>query len=697
MSRIRLKTKLVLAISGMVFALVAMFCYVYVSHLVRQRTYEAYTSAEFVAREISVAASKATTGDSTPLNTADFPAGNNDSGNLPRPQTGIADRPFDGTSNPSGSTQNPNGVRANTSGPAPTAVGRPAEQTGAAGTAAPVPVTAAKSRTEPSDPKTALRNDPGLNTLLESIVGYSQTVYDAAIADVDGRAVVHTTSGPAGYILERREDFGKVLNGNFLRQLEVVYGAPRVYNVSLPLQREGKRFGDIRVGISTVFLKSDLQQQLTRALSFSAIAILVSLALAAGLSNLALRPLEAIGRRLDQMTAGVPDILPDPDPRRVDEYGLVNTKIDRLGRQMRDVKEVFSALKENLDQIMGTLQDGLILFTRDGRVVLVSASVERFVGKPGSEILGHTVEEIFTDASRLGQIVLDAFALHQRIPQREIELENRRRVQIAVDFIAERGERIGALLTMRDVESVRRIENEIELSRRLAAIGRLTSGVAHEVKNPINAIVVHLELLREKLGRIEPATERHMDIIGSEIHRLDRVVQVLVDFNRPIELRLQNVDLRQLVEEVVLLASPEAARDGVKIESRLADDELVVSADADLIKQALLNVVLNGVQAMKHGGMLKVSARRDEMAACLEVCDQGGGIPPEIRDKIFNLYFTTKKSGSGIGLATSYRVLQLHNGGIDFVTETGRGTTFRLLLPLAGTNVPQPLEAVTPT
>jgi PAS domain S-box-containing protein len=364
---------------------------------------------------------------------------------------------------------------------------------------------------------------------------------------------------------------------------------------------------------------------------------------------------------------------------------------------MRDVKEVFSALKENLDQIMGTLQDGLILFTRDGRVVLVSASVERFVGKPRGEILGHTVEEIFTDDSRLGQIVLDAFALHQRIPQREIELENRQRVQIAVDFIAERGERIGALLTMRDVESVRRIENEIELSRRMAAIGRLTSGVAHEVKNPINAIVVHLELLREKLGQIEAGTERHMDIIGSEIHRLDRVVQVLVDFNRPIELRLQNLDLRQLVEEVVLLASPEAAREGVQIVTALTDDELVVSADADLIKQALLNVMLNGVQAMEHGGVLKVSARRDETAASVEVSDQGGGIPPNIRDKIFNLYFTTKKSGSGIGLATSYRVLQLHNGRIDFVTEMGRGTTFRLFLPLAGTNAAQPLEAVTRT
>src|SRR6202008_3635875 len=116
-----------------------------------------------------------------------------------------------------------------------------------------------------------------------------------------------------------------------------------------------------------------------------------------------------------------------------------------------------------------------------------------------------------------------------------------RRTEVSLDFIEEGGEKIGALLTMRDAESVRKIENEIELSRRLAAIGRLTSGVAHEVKNPINAIVVHLEVLREKLQEIDPDTRRHVAVISSEIQRLDRVVQTLVDFTRPVELRLSDI------------------------------------------------------------------------------------------------------------------------------------------------------------
>jgi PAS domain S-box-containing protein len=350
---------------------------------------------------------------------------------------------------------------------------------------------------------------------------------------------------------------------------------------------------------------------------------------------------------------------------------------------MHDVREVFSALKENLDQLMSTLQDGLVLFTRDGRIVLVSASAERFIGRPRGEMLGQMVEEVFNDSSRLGRIVLDAFALRQDVPSREIEMERGRRVQLALDFISERGVAIGALLTVRDAESVRRIENEIELSRRLAAIGRLTSGVAHEVKNPINAIVIHLEILRERMLQLDPETRRHMDIINSEIHRLDRVVKTLVDFSRPVELKLQPIDLRDLAAEVIALASPEARSHDVHVDPQLGAQPLPVRVDTDLMKQAILNVVINGVQAMPEGGTLTLRAFASAQAAVLEVQDTGAGIPPDIRDKIFNLYFTTRKSGSGIGLALTYRAMQLHNGALDLDSEVRQGTIFRFMLPLA--------------
>jgi signal transduction histidine kinase len=234
---------------------------------------------------------------------------------------------------------------------------------------------------------------------------------------------------------------------------------------------------------------------------------------------------------------------------------------------------------------------------------------------------------------------------------------------------------------LRDTESVRRIQDEIELSRQISASGRTTRGVAHEVKNPINAIVLHLQLLQSKLQQIDPDTRRHMDIIGNEIHRLDRVVQILVDFTRPRYLHPEEIDLRRLLEEVIMLATPDTDQHGVTIKRRLGAEPLGVKVDVDVMKQAILNVIINGMQAMPHGGTLTISARRDEDSVITEIRDQGVGIPHELQEKIFELYFTTRKGGSGIGLAQTYQALQWHYGSIDFETAEGQGTTFRFRLP----------------
>jgi signal transduction histidine kinase len=519
-----------------------------------------------------------------------------------------------------------------------------------------------------------------LNTIMESAVGDWPMIQDAAIVDDDGKAILHSIPDLIGKTIPNRPDFRIVQEAKFRRQLHLVYNPPIVYDVSIPLLLDEKPFGSIRLGVSTVFLKNEITRRLRHVVIFSSISILLSLLLAAVLSHIALGPLEQISRRLDIVTAGEAEAFEEKPGR--DEYGLVTQKIANLGRQMRDAREIFSALKDNVDQIMGNLQDGLMLFTRDSRVVLVSASVERFLGRPRRELLGRTVKEIFTRDSSLGALVLDGFQLRHPIAQREVESSNTKRVQLSLDFIQERGSPIGALLTLRDAESVRRIQDEIEISRQMSASGRTTRGVAHEVKNPINAIVLHLQLLQTKLKQIDPDTRRHMDIIGNEIHRLDRVVQILVDFTRPRDLHLEEIDLRQLLEDVILLATPDTEQHGVTVKRRLGAEPLGVRVDLDLMKQAILNVIINGMQAMPKGGTLTISARRDEDSVVTEIHDQGVGIPHDLQEKIFELYFTTRKGGSGIGLAQTYQALQWHYGSIDFETVEGQGTTFRLRLPV---------------
>jgi signal transduction histidine kinase len=612
----RLKTKLVLAITGLVFVLVTVLSALYLSQLLRQQVEQAYISNDTLAHQIIFATRNAL-------------------------DAGVRNHPVD--------PHNPAALR---------------EAVAA-----------------------ALREDQGLSALLNSVIRYSPTVFDIAIVDWNGRALLSTNVPEQDQFLPARPDFAEIRNRNLWHVVRVIFGPPRVYDVSLDLQRNDQPFLTVRVGIRSSFLSYYFQPRLFGALTYSGIAMAGALVVAAFLANLALRPLAQISERLDAFTQAETAGEPESDSSD-DAVVQVSYKIERLGRRMRNVEEVFSALKENLDQIMSNLEDGILLFTRDARAVLVSDSVERFLGLRRNQVLGAEIHEVFDRTTRLGAMVRDAFDAGVSILQEEITTETGRRVQISLDFIHDdhqndRRQTLGALLTLHDLESVREIESELELSRRLSAIGRLTSGVGHEVKNPINAIVVHLELLRNKLDASDDRALRHLDIIQSEIQRLDRVVQTLVDFSRPVELQLEEQDLRHVVSSVLMLASAELETRSVRVVSLLPEYPVMANVDSDLMKQALLNVVLNGGQAMAEGGVLEVRLGADPRMASITIRDEGEGIPDDVRPKIFDLYFTTKREGSGIGLAMTYRILQLHNGEVDVQSQPGKGTTFVLRLPLS--------------
>jgi signal transduction histidine kinase len=617
----RLKTKLVVAITGLVFVLVTVLSMLYLSQLLRQQVEQAYSSNVILADQILFATRSAV-------------------------DAGVRNHPVD---------------------PRNTAALREAVAA-------------------------ALRGDKGLSTLFNTTILYSPTVFDISIVDWNGGVVLSTDRGQQDLPVPPRPDFADIRNGGMVHLLKQIFGKPRVYNVSLDLQRDEQPFLTVRVGVRSSFLSYSIKPLLQEALEYSGLAIAGALLVSAFLANLALQPLAQISARLDAFTQAETAGELESDTSD-DAVVQVSYKIERLGRRMRNVEEVFSALKENLDQIMTNLEDGILLFTRDARAVLVSDSVERFLGLRRSQVLGTELHEIFDRTTRLGSTVRDAFDAGVSIVQEEITTETGRRVQISLDFIhddhdSDRRQTLGALLTLHDLESVREIESELELSRRLAAIGRLTAGVGHEVKNPINAIVVHLELLRNKLDGYDERALRHLDIIQSEIQRLDRVVQTLVDFSRPVELQLEEQDLRSVVSSVLMLASAELETRSVRVFSLLPENPVMANIDSDLMKQALLNVVLNGGQAMADGGVLEVRLHADARMANITVRDEGEGIPDDVRPKIFDLYFTTKREGSGIGLAMTYRILQLHNGEVDVQSQPGKGTTFVLRVPVpASTDV----------
>ena len=552
-----------------------------------------------------------------------------------------------------------------------------------------------------------VRNDLELQAALDSVNRYSATVYDVNIGDSQGVTLLSTNPDNEGKPLPSRPRYEQLLRAGPMRMMAEAFGQPTVFNVEAPLENNGKLFATVNVGVHTSLLRAVYEPLLEKALRLMALALIVALAAAFLLSNLALRPLTEISRQLDRLTAAEEAPALDKARSKKDVAALVSTKIEKIGQRMRNVEEVYSALRENLDQILGNLQDGILLFTEDKRAVLVSEAARRFLGIDRDSILGLHAREIFPNETLLGRTVREAVEAGVNMVQEEIRTENGRRIQASVDFIydEETHRGLGALVTLHDLESAEKIESELELSRRMAAIGRLTSGVGHEVKNPINAIVVHLELLKSKLGGAEGPATRHLEVIDAEIRRLDRVVQTLVDFSRPVELALHEQDLRLVIGDVLALAADELTTRRVKLVSFLPEEPLIANVDADLLKQAALNVIQNAAQAMPEGGLLEVvleeeangdagappqgngperarSARSMPKFALLRIADEGEGIPEEIREKIFDLYFTTKSGGSGIGLAMTYRILQLHHGSVEVQSRQVRGTEFQLRIPL---------------
>jgi signal transduction histidine kinase len=248
-----------------------------------------------------------------------------------------------------------------------------------------------------------------------------------------------------------------------------------------------------------------------------------------------------------------------------------------------------------------------------------------------------------------------------------------------------RGAREDATELRHDVDQLlERLASQLDVASRLAAISRLTGGVAHEIKNPLNAISLRLDFLRAKLG--ESGAEeliKDIEVLSKEVQRLDRVVKTFLDFSRPVEVHFEDVDLAELTREVADLMTPPAQLAHVALDVESPSGPVPLRGDADLIKQAVLNLVTNAIEAMKEGGSLHLKTACNNGAVTLEVSDSGPGIPPAMRNKVFQLYFTTKGKGSGIGLAMTYRAVQLHNGTIEFESAEGHGTTFRLQFPAA--------------
>jgi PAS domain S-box-containing protein len=534
----------------------------------------------------------------------------------------------------------------------------------------------------------AFESSEELSNELQSAIA-SPLIYEVTIVDSEGRVLVASEPSLPGKIALRRVSLEQLLQSPFVRQVRVLTERAHIYEVDYPFNVRGEAFGEVRVAVSTTFFVNDIKPRLRRWGTIAVLALVLSTILAAVVSGFALAPIGDILEQLERISAGEYDtgaIIAKETVESTDELGQVRRKITQVGQQLRGVHEIFSSLRDNMNSVMAGLEDGLLLFTRDARAVMVSPAAEKFLGAPASDFLGRRVTDIFPPGHPLHEALhLDGDVLREVASETDLEMpDGSRRVGVSVQVIQGAGERMGAMVTLRDLDSIESINTQLQVSERLAAVGRITAGVAHEVKNPLNSMRLWLENLKELLPpETDGAAQQAVHVLDMEIDRLDAVVKRFLDFARPMEVRLESTQLADLLREVVDLASPQLLQSKVEVAQLLPIGIPEVFVDRDLLKQAVLNLVLNAVEAMPDGGQLQMTlSRRGEMAE-ITVGDTGRGIPLENHQRVFQLFFTTRPGGSGIGLASTFRIVQLHNGSIDFTTEVGRGTTFRIELPLA--------------
>ena len=541
----------------------------------------------------------------------------------------------------------------------------------------------ALARAKDDAPWAALANDRDLRGVLEASLGYSPHLLYVLIVDETGRAVLHGEPGKEGEVVPPRPALASLLALDPIRRLLALYRRGDVYEVGLPMQLDGRPFGTIRLGIATTLLQGELATSLRYGAAVAAIALPLAWVIAMGLANVTLRRIRGLARELERFRQG--EFVAIAEPPREDEFKELASQLQLLGQQLQVDRLRMLGSRDQLQQLMDQLEDGLILFGEEHRVLFCNRAAEAVLGYSLGEIQGQPLEVLLEPAHPLLAIVVHGLAQQggvRNAPVRVTRDGQSRELLVSVFGVSDAERQLGSMALLKDAESLKTLQSLVSYSAKLTALGRLTAGVAHEVKNPLNAMAIHLELLKDQLRASPEGVQESLQVIESEIRRLDRVVQGFLKFVRPQELQLTPTDLNCLVEEVVGLLRMEWEGAGVQFELRLDEALPSLAVDEELIRQALLNVLLNACQAMPKGGWARVATLREGAMVCIRIADEGAGIPPEDLDKIFRLYYTTKSEGSGVGLSLVYRTLQLHDGDVRITSEVGRGTTVSLVLPI---------------
>lgn len=358
----------------------------------------------------------------------------------------------------------------------------------------------------------------------------------------------------------------------------------------------------------------------------------------------------------------------------------------------RSINRALERTKTLARNILDSIASGVVTLDRQGRITSVNPSAERILGIEARKVAWRHYTEAFHLQRDLAEIVGSAVKDGTFAQEVEVQITGPSGRPLSIRLSASElrdltGEAIGVLLLVRDCTELADLERQLRQADKMAALGTLSAGLAHEIRNPLSAVDLNLRLLEEEIGAgpgLPAQGKEYLEIVKTELRRLSNILETFVRFSRPPALRLERLALNEVIGRVVELLAPEARERGVEIRTAFAPELPSAPGDETQLSQVFLNIMINGIQAMPEGGVLSVAT--GPAAGFLgfveaRFADTGKGMPPEILSRLFDPFFTTREGGTGLGLAIAYRIVKDHHGFIEAKSLPGAGTTILVRLP----------------
>ncbi|HSF04780.1 MAG TPA: ATP-binding protein [Methylomirabilota bacterium] len=558
-----------------------------------------------------------------------------------------------------------------------------------------------------------LYNFTALEQNVAGVGGETDVVY-AIVLDAEGRVAAHS---------RRPERVGTPLIGPIHESAaraaepltqETVTGDTRepIYDFAMPVYVGSQKWGTVRVGLSRRRMDAEILRTRLQLLALAGLTVLLGAGAAALLARRIAGPVQQLEAGAAAISRG--ELNQRIQPTTADEIGRLalafNHMADQLFQQRAALEEVHGELKRQFeeladlksytDSILSSVTSGIVTVDLEGRVVTLNPAAELLTGYFAGEAMGRYCTEVFATTPELGEILMETLASRAPIVNVSLTLRRRTGAALPVEVSAAPlkggdGKDLGGVGVFRDLTAVRNLETQLRRSDRLAALGTLAAGLAHEIKTPLTSVLTFTRHLVRRFDD-EYFRGRFQSVVPRELERINRIVERLLELARPARLTFSLVRLPVLLDRVVELHAHELETRGAVVVREYARDVPPIQADEEALYQAFVNVVSNAVEAMGPGGRLtlrlgwhdgtELRAGRSRLfnrRVRIEVSDTGIGIAPSDAERVFNPFFTTRDGGTGLGLALTHKIVDDHSGTIDFQSRPGAGTTFRITLPVA--------------